>query len=302
MNILLVGGCGYIGSALFDRFRDKHSVWSCDLNLFGCNNSMNWCCNYNKLNKTDIEKFDVIILTAAHSSVPLCNEDHAGALQNNVYNFIDFVQKLNKNQKFIYASSSCVYVKTDLNGAVETDPLMPNDMLSFSKATVDQYMLTFNPCEYYGLRFGSVNGWSENFRSDLMINSMTVNGMKQRELHVSNGDNYRPILGMRDLVNAVTKIVESPEDKRGIYNLASFNTNIREVGNAVSDILECKVNETPGLGSYDFCINNDKFKKAFDFNFFDTVESIVTSIKDHQEEIFVKNFPARKVSVIHGKI
>ena len=302
MNILLIGGCGYIGSALFSRFRDKHSVWSCDLNLFGCNNAMNWCCNYNKLEKTDIEKFDVVILTAAHSSVPLCNEDHAGALQNNIYNFINLVQKLNKNQKLIYASSSCVYVKTDLKGAVETNPLSPNDMLSFSKATIDQYLQTFNPCEYYGLRFGSVNGWSENFRSDLIVNSMAVNAIKHRELHVSNGDNYRPILGMEDLLNAVVKIVECPEDRRGIYNLASFNVNIRQVGHAVSDILECKVNETPGLGSYDFCINSDKFKKTYGFEFFDTLESIVTSITDRQDIILNRDFPARKASLIYGKI
>lgn len=302
MNILLIGGCGYIGIALFSRFRDKHEVRSCDLNLFGCNNSMNWVCNYNKLEKDQIENFDVIILTAAHSSVPMCNEDHAGALQNNVYNFMNFVQKLNSNQKFIYAGSSCVYLKSDISGSVETDSLYPNDMLSFSKTTIDQYMQAFNPCEYYGLRFGSVNGWSENFRTDLMINSMTKDAIRFRELTISNGNNYRPILGIKDLVNAVEKIVLSKEDKRGIYNLASFNTNIREVGHAVADIMECNINELPGTGSYDFCINSDKFKKAYNFEFCENLDSIVTSIKDNQDIILGKDFPARKVANIYGKI
>lgn len=302
MNILIIGGCGYIGGSLYNHFRDKYNVRSCDLNLFGCNNNLNWTSNYNSLKKCDIQFFDVIILTAAHSSVPLCNDDHAGALNNNIYNFLNFVQMLDKKQKFIYAGSSCVYVKSDINGSVETDYLYPNDMLSFSKTVIDQYMQTFNPCEYYGLRFGSVNGWSENFRTDLMINAMTTSALKNREVSVSNGDNYRPILGMKDLTRAVETIVESKEDKRGIYNVASFNTKIRSVGHSIANLLNCTVNEVAGSPSYDFCINTNKFQKTYGFEFKETLESIVESILNHQDVICSRCFPARKASEIYGKI
>jgi nucleoside-diphosphate-sugar epimerase len=299
MRILCLGGCGYIGSRLRDELSKNHEIDCVDIGWFGINGDNNRKINY-KINYDDLSllfarSFDAVILTAAHSSVPMCNEDHYGAFNNNVNNFIKLVNKLGKEQKFIYASSSCVYLSTNGRDAVEGDQLTPNDMLSFSKTTADQYLQAFNPCEWYALRFGSVNGYSVNYRTDLMINAMTLNGMKNGYLQVSNGDNYRPILGMEDLVRGVCAIVESKEDRRGVYNMASFNTRIGDVGDKVGSILGCEVKNIDGTPSYDFTISSEKFKKAFNFEFKETVESIVDSIVVHKEELISKKFPARKV-------
>lgn len=294
-NILLIGGCGYIGTALYDSLSLTHEVTSVDIEWFGRTNDQNSKLDYTDLLSQDIRKYDAVILTAAHSSVPMCNTDHAGAFQNNVIKFIQFVNKLSPSQKFIHASSSCVYIKSDLDGAVESQPLKPNDMLSFSKTTIDHYLEAFNPCEWYALRFGSVNGWSRNLRTDLMINAMTTNAILDNKLYVTNGDSYRPILGMRDLVNAVRTIVESNEDKRGVYNVASFNTNIRDAGKSVARILGCPLEESKGEKSYDFCINTDKFIKAYNFKFNETLDSIVRSIVDNKDQLSRTSFPPRKV-------
>lgn len=294
-EILLIGGCGYIGSSLFDELSKTHNVISVDAEWFGRTVNSNFKCDYEYLEYDYIKKYDTVILTAAHSSVPMCNNDHKGAFNNNVVKFINFIQKLQPNQKFIHASSSCVYIKSDLNGAVETERLKPNDMLSFSKTTIDHYLEAFNPCEWYALRFGSVNGYSRNFRTDLMINAMTKNALIDNKLNISNGDNYRPILGMKDLVRAVKAIVESEEDKRGVYNVASFNVNIREVGNAIAKIIGCEVAEQEGGKSYDFCINTNKFKEAYAFEFKESLETIVQSIAENKQTLKQEIFPQRKV-------
>lgn len=296
MKILCIGGCGYIGSRLFEELSKAHDVTSVDVGWFGLYNKHNYKTNYNDLPTPFVQDFDAVILTAAHSSVPMCNEDKIGAIENNIDNFINLTRKLNKSQKFIYASSSCVYISTDGRDAVESDKLCPNDMLSFSKTTTDHYLACFNPCEWYALRFGSVNGYSANYRTDLMLNAMSLKGMKDGVLQVSNANNYRPILGMNDLVKGVRAIVESSDDKRGVYNMASFNTRIGDAASAVSEILKCEIDELPGNPSYDFTISSEKFSKAFDFTFVETVQSIVQSIANHKDELINKKFPARKVN------
>lgn len=296
MKILCLGACGYIGSRLFEQLSKKHDVSSVDIGWFGVYNDKNHKVNYQDLPVPFIQDFDVVILTAAHSSVPMCNEDKTGAIQNNIDNFINITRKLKKSQKFIYASSSCVYISTDGRDAVESDKLCPNDMLSFSKTTADHYLQCFDPCEWYALRFGSVNGYSANYRTDLMLNAMSLKGMKDGTLQVSNGNNYRPILGMEDLVKGVCAIVECKEDKRGIYNMASFNTKIGDAARNVAEILKCDIEELPGTPSYDFTISSKKFSESFGFTFNETVKSIVQSIFDHKNKLVNRKFPARKVN------
>lgn len=202
-KILIIGGCGYIGSALYKKFSPIHHVNTVDLEWFGNYvNPFNIKCDFDSLTSDFVSHYDVVILVAANSSVPLCN-DLFDAFDNNVIKFINLVKKLKSNQKFIYASSSCVYGETE-NGysSKETDFLVPLDGLTISKTTIDQFM-PLTEIEYYGLRFGSVNGWSPNMRLDLMINSMTVSAKANGEVNVFNGHAYRPILSINDLCNAV---------------------------------------------------------------------------------------------------
>jgi nucleoside-diphosphate-sugar epimerase len=291
MKILCIGGSGYIGSELVDELSQSHSVESVDIGWFGVYGVQKQL-DYNELSKDYLSSFDVVILTAAHSSVPMCNEDKKGAFQNNILNFKNLVEKLNPTQKFIYASSSCVYL-TGFD-ATENLGLIPNDMLSFSKTTTDNYLQAFNPCEWYALRFGSVNGFSKNFRTDLMINAMTLNGMASGSLKVFNGNNYRPILGMKDLTRGVRAIVENKEDKRGVYNMASFNVKIGDVAKEVSDTLGCSIEDTGTSPSYDFTINSSKFISALGFEFKETTRSIVEALQQNKNYLVENKFLARK--------
>ncbi len=288
-KILILGGTGYIGSHLYSVLYNTwdRSVCSVDLEWFG--NVMGFQStktDFRKLREDDLSVYDCVILVAAHSSVPMCNADPRGAFQNNVVNFVDLVNKLKPHQKFIYAGSSCVYVETGNWEANETYQLRPVDSLSYTKTCIDQYMTTFNPCEYYGLRFGSVNGWSPNFRPDLMINAMTLNSLEKGELSVSNGHCHRPILGMRDLGRAVQAVVECKEDRRGIYNVSSFNAPISVVADGVGKALGAKVTAVDAPPTYDFSIDTSKFCQTFDFKFEETLESIVNSIVENKPHIF----------------
>lgn len=277
-KLLLTGGCGYIGSAVSHYLSDKYEIDTVDLEWFGnFNNKENIKEDFESLSYNFIGNYDVIFHTASNSSVPLCKDIYR-SFENNVIKFLDLTKKIRK-QKFIYASSSCVYVESDGKPKVETEMSAPTDGLTLSKTTIDNIMPLLD-IEYYGMRFGSVNGWAPNMRTDLMINSMTSSALNKSEVNVFNAHAHRPIISTFDIARAIEAIIESKEDKRGIYNLASFNLNIGEIGKRVANYMKVPLVDKGRTITYDFVISSEKFKNAFNFEFDSSVESIVQSILD----------------------
>ena len=111
-----------------------------------------------------------------------------------------------------------------------------------------------------------------------MINAMTISAKTKGEVNVMNGYAHRPILSTNDLVRSIETIVNSNEDKRGVYNLASVNHNILDIGNKVAKHNNVPLVDKGNNFTYDFSINSEKFMKEFNFEFNDTVETIVDNI------------------------
>jgi len=291
-NILLIGGSGYIGSYLRETL--PFNITSVDIEWFDNNNSI--IDDYKNLSETYLESFDVIILLAAHSSVKMCIGNYSDAFNNNVVNFINLIQKIqkiNKRIKFIYASSSSVYGFTG-NKIVneEYKSFIPHNNYDITKHINDIYA-EFSNVEYYGLRFGTVNGYSPIMRSDVMINSMTTSALNNGFIELYVKDTIRPILGINDLSNSIIKIINTEEDFRGLYNLASFNSTSEEIAISVSKVTKVKIiekeinNPLNKLESknYNFAINCDKFSKTFNYEFKDNIESITKGIIDNYDKI-----------------
>lgn len=282
-KILIIGGCGYIGSKLYIYLSSKHSVDTLDKEYFGnLVNPKNIKKNYAAINKKFLSKYSTIILLAGHSSVAMCEDNMLPSFQNNVVNFLNILPKI-ENQKFIYASSSGIYGKTGKKSAKELDDrYKPTNYYDLTKKIIDDYISLTN-IDYYGLRFGTVNGGSPNLRIDLMINKMYYSAKKNGKIYLTSGNILRPILGMQDLCRAIEAIIETKERKPGIYNLASFNKKVtkiaRETATAIGNT-ELIIDEKKNKNVYDFSISSEKFKKSFNFNFLDNIETIVSSLKE----------------------
>ena len=293
-RILIIGGCGYIGSRLNNFLSEKYEISTIDLEWFGNENSTN---NIKKdcknLTKEDLKGFTHIILLAGHSSVKMCEKNMLSTLKNNVLNFANILENLEKKQVLIYASSSSVYGDTK-NKAVDEEYIafQPNNFYDLSKHEIDSYA-SLSDKIYFGLRFGTVNGYSPNLRNDVMINAMTFNAMENKKVFCYNPDVNRPILSIDDLCRAVVAIIEKGNyNNRGVYNIASFNSTAKEIAQAVAENTgaNLEVCDTPPENitnvklqakTYDFIIETKKFEKEFDFSFRGTTSSIVKSLIDN---------------------
>jgi len=135
-----------------------------------------------------------------------------------------------------------------------------------------------------GLRFGTVNGWSPNIREELMINSMTKKAIRERCISINNKTIKRPILGIGDITRAVKEIIENP--KAGVYNLASFNDTVQSISDHIASSLDAFIEETINVsGVYDFNMSTDKFEKAYDFAFEESIETIIKELADNNKNL-----------------
>jgi nucleoside-diphosphate-sugar epimerase len=287
-KILLLGGNGYIGSLFKTTFDQIYNIECVDINWFSSLSAV--VTDFNTLNEFFIKKFDVVILLAGHSSVKMCDGEPISSFNNNVNNLLNLLSKLNDDQKFIYASSSSVYGHTD-NKLVEENyaTFIPNNYYDLSKQVADLYVSRTNK-NYYGLRFGTVNGWSPNLRVDIMINSMVYSSLTDGHIKLYTKEILRPILGITDLAKAFASIIDKNDSKPGIYNLASFNKTSGEIAKGVSEVLKVPVIEydkdeiqkitqtTLQANAYNFGINTNKFEQEFNFTFEDTIKSITLDL------------------------
>ena len=282
-KILLIGGNGYIGS----RLQQSLDVDVVDTNWFNDKNDSE---DFKDLTSKHYDDYDTVILLAGHSSVKMSEGNLNSCFNNNVRNFIDLIEKLD-GQRLIYASSSSVY--GSVGGKTVNEKYYgfePYNQYDISKHTADLYAQK-SDVEYYGLRFGTVNGRSPVLRTDVMINAMVSSALRDGHIKLYIKDTMRPILGINDLCRAITSIVESDEDKRGLYNLASFNKTAEQIAYEVADVMGVEVKEYEAdptqvknvksqTKAYNFSISTLKFRKEFKFKFQDTVESLAVGLKE----------------------
>lgn len=285
-KVLVIGGNGYIGSRLIHDIQSKYVVHSIDLNWFSEKNINNQIKDYNSLTKQELAEYDVIILLAGHSSVKMCAGPIFASWNNNVNNFIQLINKLDKNQLIVYASSGSIYGQTTVSSTEDMPTTFkPINHYDLTKYAVDMHAEKFIKEGYtiVGLRFGTVNGWSPNIREELMINSMTKKSIFEKALTINNKKIKRPILGLADITNAIETIIASPIS--GIYNLASFTDTVEHISTIVSQTFNSALIDTSDFKDvYDFDMSTTKFKNTFNFSFNETVESIIKELSTHIDQ------------------
>ena len=284
-KVLILGGAGYIGSRLKQVLRQNHFVKTNDICWFAYDETSDRR-DYHKYTPEQLSEFEVIIVLAGHSSVPSCIGDLPGPWLNNVTNFTDLLDKTT-DQLIIYASSASVYgnSKPGERHKETNTHFTPVNNYDVTKYALDQQAIIANlkGRRVIGLRFGTVNGWAPNLRVDVMINSMYHSVQNGTGIQVTNKQISRAMLGIEDLCRAVNRCIEQPVP--GIYNLASFNSTVGEIAQAVSAKLGIAIIDRGNTANaYDFALDTTLFEQTYDFTFEETPATIVDSLLESYEQ------------------
>lgn len=244
MNVMVIGGCGFIGSVLVpELLRRHHQVSVIDLMWFGnhledTNASIS---NYNagKLKHDDFVGFDAVIFLGGLSNDPMADFDPMANFHYNAAlpSYLAYTAKSAGVRVFIHGGSCSVYglLEPDMRA---TEELPPRAQTPYG---VSKLMAEFgvlrqngNGMRVVNFRMGTVCGWSPRMRYDLVINTMVKDAISKNEINVNDIAAERPILDIRDAVSAYAQSLTN-EDLRGTYNLFSHNISMGKLSEKVRD-------------------------------------------------------------------
>lgn len=287
-KILIIGGNGYVGSRLYESLlKENYDVDNLDLCWFGKLYDETIVKDYRDLTESELSKYTHIILLAGHSSVSMSKDNNFSCISNNVSNFVSLVEKLSDEQILLYASTLAVYGANPKH-VTEQDELMDaKNIYDYTFIAREDIAKLYPTKKLVGLRFGSVNGFSKNFRNENIINALSSNIVTNNELVVSNGHAYRSILGINDLSRCFIRLIESNEILCSVYNLTSLNDTILNIAQKIHSFgnSNLTINESSFQTDYSFNCSSKLFETEFDFEFMDSIDSIFDDVSKNFNNI-----------------
>lgn len=241
MRILVAGGAGYIGSKLIPVLLEHgYKVDVVDLLWFGNRLPDNVGVikkDLFKCEKEDVKDYDQVIFLAGLSNDPMAEFDPS---MNFIFNgalpsYIAFVAKKAGVKRFIYASSCSVYGYTVNELYDEDSPVTCGYPYGISKLQGERGVLQLQDKNFsvIALRQGTVCGFSPRMRLDLIVNTMFKFAVTERRITVNNPSIWRPILDIRDAATAYLRAIQADYSLSGVYNVASGNYTVGQVGDMV---------------------------------------------------------------------
>lgn len=305
MNILCLGGAGFVGSALIPHLlAASHSVTVCDLMWFGGEQlplqASTWKNDAADLTASDLEGFNAVIFLAGMSNDPMAefsprlNFSYNAALPA----YLAHEARIAGVKTFIHAGSCSVY-GFDRN-VTELTPPKTFSPYGVSKLMGETGCLQqgSDTMRVVAFRMGTVCGPSPRMRLDLIINAMTKDALLKREITVHDGDAERPILDIDDACAAYLHALRN-ERVAGIYNLASENAAVFEIASVVQKAVSSAINKPVTItlqGKRDVRSYSASTEKAQHAGFVflrdleDTVDSTLRMLLNDKRDLEAENF------------
>ncbi len=250
IKILVGGGAGYIGSSLVSALIEHgYDVTVIDLFWFGNHLPSGVKIIQKDLMKCTTEDFagyDQFIFMAGLSNDPMAEYS---PVANFVYNgampsFLAFEAKRVGVRRFIYASSCSVYGYTVDKLYDEDSPATCAYPYGISKLQGERgvFQLQDEKFSVIALRQGTVSGYSPRMRMDLVVNTMFKNAMTLGKITINNPSIWRPVLAIDDAINAYIRAIQANDSISGIFNVASDNYTVGQLG----DIVKFEVEKLSG--------------------------------------------------------
>jgi UDP-glucose 4-epimerase len=262
MDVLVTGGCGYIGSALVPRLVDADAVdrivvfdsleTGSPRALFGTLADGD-CVDFRRGDVReygDVESatrgVDAVIHLAAITGAA---STHDRRDETFAVNYDGTENVLTAAGKFdvdtvVFASSCNVYgraTSTDIGEEVDPDPINP-----YAEAKYEAESLLSDAADEHGidataLRMSTNYGYAPGIRFNLVVNHFVFRALSGRPLTVyGDGSNWRPFIHVQDAARAYAHAALNPDRwPQPVYNVGGPDANYRvsEVADVVQEVV-----------------------------------------------------------------
>lgn len=267
MNILITGGCGYVGTVLTQKLlQDGHQVTVVDTQWFG--NNLKFHPNL-KILKHDIRDIDKIPLEGIEVIQHLANIANDPGVELNPtlsweVNVLAGQQLADRAiragvKQLIFASSGSVYGVKDEPQVTENLSLVPISVYNKTKMVAERVFLSYQgEIQVHCVRPATVCGWSPRMRLDVSVNMLTLQALKNGRITVFGGQQTRPNIHIQDMVRVYQHFLAKPDIPSGCYNAGFENISILEIAERVIEKIPAEIVVTESNDPRSYRQNSDK--------------------------------------------
>ena len=316
-RVLVIGGAGYIGSALLPKLLARgYRVRLLDLLIYGTEAIQDVISHPNlEIIQADFRQVDKVV-EAMHDvdavvhlgaivGDPACALDEGLTIEVNLMatRMIAEVAKGSNVRRFVFASTCSVYGVNTVT-LDECSALNPVSIYARSKVASERVLMsmaspTFQPTL---LRFGTIYGLSGRTRFDLVVNLLTAKAVVDRRITIFGGNQWRPFVHVDDAAEAVLRTVEAPLSLVGnqTFNVGSDaqNYTIQPIGEVIAHLVPGAelVSEGSDSDTRDYKVSFAKVTATLGFTPQRTIEYGVQQVIEAIETGRVKDYHEAKYS------
>ena len=250
MNILILGGGGYVGTPLTSKLLEnkKNKITVVDTFWFG---------NFLKKNKRlkiinkDIRQVNSKWFKGIDCIVHLANiaNDPAVDLNPNLSWDVNVIASMkimkfaieNNVKKFIYASSGSVYGIKKEKKVTEDLDLIPISVYNKTKMIAERVFMSFkDKIRINCIRPATVCGVSPRMRFDVSVNLLTLQAIKKKQITVLGGNQVRPNIHLKDMIRLYEFFLKR-NIPTGFYNAGFENLKIINIAKKIQKKINVKI-------------------------------------------------------------
>ena len=285
-KVLIVGGAGYVGGWFTDSaIKEGHEVRVLDNLTYEDSYLKNvdfafGDILYFKTIEPHLKWADSVVWLSALVGDPACainpkttKNTNVGAVKNLVDNF---------GGRIVFPSTCSVYGAQD--GILdESSPVGPLSLYAESKLEAEQILLASDATPLI-FRLGTLFGLSDNFarlRVDLVLNVLTIRAIMEKTMSVFGGEQFRPLLHVRDVSTAAVPHLES--NVSGIFNLHTENITVLQLAKRIQGIVTDSQIEQTEISFQDarnYRVNSDKARSMLKFSPKWSIEDGIQEVAD----------------------
>jgi len=282
-NILVVGGAGYVGGAITDFLEDSHfNVRVYDSILYEESYRKPVDFVYGDIRDPhtllpQLKWADAVVWLAAIVGDGACQLDPELTVEVNQ----DAVKWLSEvyDGRIVFLSTCSVYGAQDKE-LTEESPTHPLSIYAATKLKAESFLTTKNAIAF---RLGTLFGVGDLFariRMDLVVNILTVRAFVDGKIKVFGGDQFRPLLHVKDVARAIGLALNS--DTKGIFNLHRQNVRIVDLAYQVRNHFpDChiEVTDMPFQDTRNYRVSSKKAQEVLGFAPQYTIDDGIEEVK-----------------------
>lgn len=318
-SVLVVGGAGYIGGLTVDQLIEAgYKVGVYDKLLYEPRYLKPVNFHYGDIRDTkELLKihgdYDEIIWLAAIVGDGACSQDPELTKEVNVTALKNFLEQAKR--RMIFTSTCSVYGAQE-GLLTENSPTNPLSVYASTKLEAEQLVLEHNGIAFrLGTLFGLGDAYSR-IRLDLVVNVLTLRAYRDHKLTVFGGEQWRPLLAVKDVASYLVEAVEHEEND--VYNLKYKNYKLLDLAKEIQAIFpqaELEITDMKFEDLRNYQVDSAKVDAVFEFRPKTTVKEEVKNMKklfeDHRvrdpnndiyyNAMYVKNLVQSGSGDIYGK-